>query len=169
MKSSGCTVGSCADADRHPAMTSRLATIAPDLVEAITSAREETVRAISDALPNWVVQEVNLADPRVIEGLAALREQRCGESGVRTAVKAAADELDKRSWDVQELLEKGVATDDQYFAVFACARAATAVWYALSDDPLIAALESAYEAQAATGATDEVRRIVYDVIQRTCG
>jgi len=55
-----------------------------------------------------------------------------------------------------------VAKDDQaaYLDKFAAARAAHSLWFALDADPLAAALESVYEAQAARGNLDALRAVV---------
>jgi len=55
-----------------------------------------------------------------------------------------------------------VAKDDQaaYLDKFAAARAAHSLWFALDADPLAAALESVYGAQAARGNLDALRAVV---------
>lgn len=56
----------------------------------------------------------------------------------------------RRHADLQDRVEEGSADRSEYLTAFARARAAMALWFALEADPLTAAMESAYEAEAAT-------------------
>jgi hypothetical protein len=70
---------------------------------------------------------------------------------VAAAVEKIVDKLDEAGFDLSEKCDRGNATQQEYQAAFAKARAANAVWYALHADPLVAASETAYEAVAAVG------------------
>lgn len=96
--------------------------------------------------------------------LAALREGQVGDSHERNALKALVDALDERAWDIQDEVEAGRAAEQQYLDGFALARAASAVWFALDADPLTAALEATYEAQAARGDLEGARRRILDAV-----
>ena len=71
-------------------------------------------------------------------------------------VLALTEELDEIAWDVRSNLRQRAA-QQAYLAAFARARAAAAVRFALEPDALCAALESVYEAQAATADLQAVR------------
>lgn len=139
---------------------SRLATVAPDLVGDLEQESEPRLRHVAASLSVWIVDQVGLVDPRVDAALAALRDRRFGSSSEHDLLQKLADELDERAWNVQDQVEEGVLPQEQYLAAFALARAAYALCFALESDPLQAALESVYEAQAATGDLAGARREV---------
>jgi hypothetical protein len=143
-----------------PGAASRLATVARDLVTALERAGDRQRRDVAEAVSSWVVQRAGLADPRVDVAQAALREQRVGEGPERDAMRRLAEQLDGEAWDARERSDAGPYPPQRYLDLFARARAASSVWNALDPDPLVAALEAVYEAQAATGDLEEVRRLV---------
>lgn len=132
-------------------MTARLATVAPDLVGALERQTDQRQRKVATAVSSWIVDRVGLVDPRVDAALAGLRDQRFDSTPERDALQKLAEELDERAWDIQDRVEEGLAPQERYFAAFALARAANAVWFALDRDAGEAVLEAVYEAQAATG------------------
>jgi hypothetical protein len=109
-----------------------------------------------------VLTQTSLVDPRVQPALALLVENLhgTGEPAERAAIQALTDELDEAGWEVQERLESGDASEGDYLVAFRLARAAATLWFALSTDPMEAAAESIYEANAATGDLDIVRKAV---------
>ena len=90
-----------------------------------------------------------MRDESVDRALAALRAGRYGDSEERAAVRALADRLDELGWDLKEKVDAGEADQGDYLAAFRKARAATALWFALDPDARTAAIEGAYEGQAA--------------------
>ena len=72
--------------------------------------------------------------------------------------------LDQVAWDIQEMAETGAASYQTYSIAFQRARTASAVGFALERDPLRAALEAVYEAQAAVADLDAVRAVVNDAL-----
>ena len=82
-----------------------------------------------------------------------------GGSGVAAGagVREVAAQLDDVAWDIQESDEGHES--ERYLVTFQRARAASAVAFALDPDRS-AALESIYEAQAALGSIDAVRRLI---------
>ena len=83
--------------------------------------------------------------------LALIASRRVGDAGARAAVERLTSELDELAWNIQEQLDEGVASEDEYAAAFERARAAMAVWFALDPRPRVAAEETIYEAIAAIG------------------
>jgi hypothetical protein len=145
-------------------MTVRLATIAPELVQVLERKRPADLRAVAAAVSEWIVAQVALVDPKVDAALAALKQARVGETPERDHLKVLVEELDERAWDTQDQVEEGLATEQQYLDAFALARAASAVWFALETHALESALESVYEAQAATNDLAGVRRVIQDLL-----
>lgn len=131
-------------------MTWRLNTIAPDLVEQLEREPEPRLRTMAEGVVDAALRDAEIRSETVDSALAALRAGRYGESDERSATKALADELDEAAWDIQERVDAGEAEQEDYLSAFRRARAATALWFALDDDPLTAAMEAAYEARAAT-------------------
>ena len=144
-------------------MTSRLATIAPDLDQTITQATPATQRAIAITAAEYAIQHTQLTEPTVDAGLAAAQEGRFGETRERTDVYALAERLDEQQWAIQDRVDAGQATEEEHLAAFSAARAATALYYALDTDTPTAALETVYEANAAT---DELTEL-HDLVART--
>lgn len=108
-------------------------------------------------LTTAIASQVQLGDPRISDGLEALRRGRVGDTTERGAVKALADELNDHAWTAPDQLDAGSATADDYIAAFALARASSSVWCALNDDPFDAAVGARYETQTALGNLAEVR------------
>jgi len=145
-------------------MVARLASVAPDLVEALPRMTPVRLRAIAVEASTWIVDVVGLVDARLDAALAAVRDLQVGASPERDALKLLVDELDERAWDIQEDFDAGRAPEEAYLDAFALARAASAVWFAFESDPLQSALESVYEAQAAKGDLAGVRQRIQDLM-----
>jgi hypothetical protein len=131
-------------------VTWRLDTVAPDLVERLEGEEEPELRRLTANVAQAALREQDVRDESIDGGLAALREGRFGDSEEREAVKAFADRLDELAWDLQERVDAGEAEQVDYLTAFRKARGATALWFALDADARTAAIETAYEAQAAT-------------------
>jgi hypothetical protein len=128
----------------------RLNTIAPDIVEELEREEEPQLRLAAERVAGAALREADVRDETVERALRALGDGRYGDSEERSAIKALADRLDELAWDIQERVDSGEADQKDYLAAFRKARAATALWFALDGDPRTAAIEAAYEAQAAT-------------------
>lgn len=139
---------------------SRLSTIADDLAELLSRQSISRLRGVAAAAARLAVERTQLADPRLDAALAAIRDGDPAAVAELSQVLALTEELDEIAWDVQEQCEAGVRPEQAYLAAFARARAAAAVGFALEPDALCAALESVYEAQAATADLEGVRAAV---------
>jgi hypothetical protein len=131
-------------------MNWRLGTIAPDLVEQLEGESDQRLRRVTEAVVPTALTAASVDDDRSDRALAALRAGRYGDSEERAAMKTLTDELDEVAWDIQDRTGAGEADEVDYLAAFRRARAAMALWFALDDDPAVAAMESIYEARAAT-------------------
>ena len=141
----------------------RLSTVAPDITRALETQSIEVLGLVAQSAALWTVRQLALDDPRISAATNALLSGERGDSKVRQAVKALADELDEAAWEIQDRIESGDASEEAYSQMFCRSRAATALWYALDTTDLTAALETVYEAQAATD-PDSIRKVVYAVI-----
>lgn len=141
-------------------MTSRLATIAPDLDQTVTQAPPATQRAIAIAAAEFAVERTHLTGPQVDAALEAAQDGRLGDTPERNDIHALAERLDEQQWTIQDLVDAGQATEEEHLAAFSSARAATALYYALDADTPTAALESAYEANAATDDLPDLHTLV---------
>ena len=131
------------------AVTWRLQTVLPDLVEYLERLPEPRLRTVAEAVVIAALRAAGLSEVRVERALEALRARAYGDSEQRASVEALADELDEAAWAVQERMDAGEPNEAEYSAAFRRARAAASLWFALDSDPLAAALEASYEAQAA--------------------
>ena len=152
------TTGSAAE------MSSRLTSVAPDIVAALTHQSTPTLQIVARTAADWIVDRTGLRDPRADAGLAALRQRNFGPSTERSELVFLVKQLDERAWDIQDRQTTGTATDADYLTAFGLARAASAIWYALDGSALQAAMESVYEAQAASGELETLRALVYAVL-----
>lgn len=141
-------------------MPSRLATIAPDLDRALTRASSAGQRAVSIAAAEFAVRRTRLTGPEIDAALAAARDDRFGDTRERAAIQTLAERLDERQWEIKERVDSGQASAEEQLAAFSAARAATALYYALDADTPRAALESTYEANAATDDLTELHSLV---------
>lgn len=131
-------------------MSRRLDVIAGDLAEQLEREPELRLRRVAERVALAALGEVSLEGDRVDRAVAALRAGRYGDGPERAELKALIDELDEAAWDLQDEVEAGNTDQANYLAAFGRARAAMALWFALDSDPLEAAMEAAYEAEAAT-------------------
>jgi hypothetical protein len=138
-------------------MTSRLSTVAVNLVERLSQQPPGRLRRVAAAVANLAVERTQLADPRVDAALAAVRGDVPATMPELSQVLALTEELDEIAWDTQDKVEAGVLPQQAYRDAFARARAAASVGFALEPDALHAALESVYEAQAAVADLEAVR------------
>ena len=139
-------------------MIPRLATVAPDVVEVLEQESSARLRAVAISVSEWIVGAVHLFDPRIDAAFVSLQLQRFGESPERAALQLLVNELDESAWNIRDEVAAGTASEEDYLRAFARARPASAVWFAADADPLRSALESVYEAQAATGDLEGLRR-----------
>lgn len=115
------------------------------------------------AVSKLAVERSGLSDP-IID--SALRELATGkiEDATRRAVEELVHSLDEEYFDLKDAGERGEAPSDAYRPIFRRARAANAVFYALSQDSFEAATEALYEAKAATLDIGSLRDIVRQLI-----
>ena len=132
-------------------MDSRLDLAAAGLADRVRELDDQALRRAATAVCELAAERRPVEDPRFAAALTAVREQRLADAGIRHDVEALVDELDRVQFDLRDAFEAGTATDADYEAAFERARAAHALFFALDEDPRAAALESAYEAHAATG------------------
>jgi hypothetical protein len=141
-------------------MWCRLSSISVELVEQLQMQAPERLRRAAADAASLAVQQLRLADPRLDAALASLREGKFGDSGERSAVQQLTRELDAIGWEAQKTAEECNSSMQPYYAAFARARAAASVKWALDSNPLNAALEAVYEAQAAVADLQALRTVV---------
>ena len=141
-------------------MKERLSSIAPDVVEVLASSPTHQVQAVARRAAGWAASATELLDPRVSAALGLLADGRIGPSPERSALARYAAELDQRAWEIQGQVDQGRAKEADYLGAFSQARAASAICFALDEDPRAGAADAVYEAYAATGALDDLREIV---------
>jgi hypothetical protein len=132
-------------------MAWRLDAIAPDLARRLQRQPRFQLRRVAERVALAALEEAQPQDARLAQAVDALRAGRYGDSGERGEVKELVDELDKAAWNLRGNLQARGAGGSEYLVAFRRARAAMALWFALDGDPLAAAMEAAYEAEAAMG------------------
>ena len=141
-------------------MSSRLSTVAADLPARLEAQPAETLRKVAVAVALLAVERTQLADSRLEGALQSLTNTTAVPPELRSAVQQATDELDEIAWEAQDKADEGLLDQQDYQQAFRRARAAACVGFALEPDAIHAALESVYEAQAATGDLSVVREVV---------
>ncbi|MBR7828151.1 hypothetical protein KDK95_17675 [Actinospica sp. MGRD01-02] len=144
-------------------MASRLETRSAQLSQLIEAADAEPQRRIAVRAAKAAVSAVALDEPELAPALADLALGRWGGPGAQAAT-ALTDRLDAQAWGIHDEMEQGTAEQVEYRATFRRARAASAVAFALATDPRNAALEAAYEADAAIENLELIRGIVNEVL-----
>lgn len=144
-------------------MPTRLDTRAADLARLIESAGPDPQRRIAVKVAEAALAAVPIDEPEFAPALADLTAGRWGGTGVQSAT-ALTDRLDNLAWDIQDEVEAGTGEQAEYLEAFRRARVVSAVAFALDDDPQNAALEAAYEAEAATENLGLIRSIVNEVL-----
>lgn len=146
-------------------MTSRLTYAAPELVPVLEGLDEEGSARLAAALVEWALAGSAMQDdPRIAGVVQGVREGRVASAAVRVVVADLVQELDEAAWDIQDELKPG-EPEDEYVRAFRRARAVNALSYALDVSAADALLECAYEAHAATGDTEGLRRVVRDSLR----
>jgi hypothetical protein len=135
----------------------RLAYVSPDLAQLIRKADAAQLRRVAAAAAMFAVDRTGLCDPRSQAAQITLAQGNPGDSQQRAEVHQLAEELDEAAWDIQDRVDVGNAPRHSYLHAFAMARAASALCFALDADPLTAALEATYEANAATDDLSSLR------------
>jgi hypothetical protein len=144
-------------------MPTRLETRSAELSQLIESADAEPQRRIAVRVAQVALAAVPIDEPELAPALADLAADRWGGPGVQSAT-TLTDRLDNLAWDIQEEVDEGTAEQAEYLEAFRRARAVSAVAFALDADPRNAALEAAYEAEAATENLDLIRGIVNEIL-----
>lgn len=129
------------------AVTERLSTIAPELVNRLTSLSKDEQRRIA-----------------VLLAQEAARRADLGEDDADGSAEEA-DRLDEMAFAAQERYHSGSATEREYLYAFKRARAAWALHHALESEPRTAVLEAAYETQAALGSLDGLRSVLLSILR----
>lgn len=142
-------------------MSVRLGTVAADLVIRLDSLSDDQLGNVVALAAREAVTRSGLDEPTVSTALDLIVTGEPNTTG-RSAVEVIAAQLDERAWDIQEI-EDG---SRQYLDAFQRARAAWAVFFALDPDRRVAAGDSIYEAQAALGSIDELRRLLAPLLPR---
>ncbi len=145
-------------------MATRLESRSAELSRLIEAADGDRQRRIAVRVAEAALAAVPLDEPESASALADLAAGRRGGPGMRSAA-ALTERLDDLAWDIQEKVDEGRAEQAEYLEAFRRARAVNAVVFALgADDARQAALEAAYEAEAATEDLALIRRIVDEVM-----
>lgn len=135
----------------------RLDYVSSDLTRLLQNADAAQLRRVATAVASLAVDRTGLCDPRSQAAQATIEQGTLGEPRQRTEVQQLAEELDLAAWDMQDRVDSGNASRSSYLHAFAVARAASALYFALNADPLTAAMEAMYEANAATNDLGSLR------------
>jgi hypothetical protein len=138
-----------------------LAQISSELVDRLRVSSDDVRHQLVERACLLAVQRVEVADPKITEGLDAIRSRRFGSKDLRSRLDELTEELDEAAWDIQDQVEAGDATETEYRRAFAKARAVAAIGFAV-DGSLAASFDSLYEAYHAIDNRDDFLYSVAD-------
>jgi hypothetical protein len=141
-------------------MTARLERVNPDLFDRLRSASPVQQRAAARAACRFALDYNELVGPIIDAGWEAIETAKYGDSRPREQLRAFINQLEAIQRRARDCVEEGQASRAQYIAAFRRARAANSIYYALSSDAFEAAVESAYEANAATADIQALVQII---------
>ncbi|HTJ66680.1 MAG TPA: hypothetical protein VL551_04050 [Actinospica sp.] len=144
-------------------MATRLETRSAELSQLIEAADAHQQRLIAVKTAQAALAAVPIDEPELALARADLTAGRWGGEGAQAAT-ALTDRLDDLAFDLQDEVDEGTAEQAEYLEAFRRARAVSAAAFALDPDPRNAALEAAYEAEAATENLALITGIVNEVL-----
>jgi len=139
-----------------PSKTTRLDSVAADLVAALREASEERQRAACLVACNFAIESSGVRSPVVQDAMRMLRSSRPLLPRYKVELDELVAQLDDEYLRLQERVEEGQSATDEYMKFFGQARAVAALSFAASDDAFQAAVEAIYEAAATTDEKDEL-------------
>ena len=142
----------------------RIELISPELRKRFDSASDEQLRQVATAVSRAIVERVRISHPVVMRALECLARSEPPTDELRVAVQDYADGLDTAYLELSDDQESGRVSQEQVFAAFSQARAASAVAYALSSSALVAASEATYEAASAVDDSTEISSIAERIL-----
>jgi len=110
------------------------------------------------------IKQTGLDDPLIDAAIRNLEAHEYDNAPLMASLKHLVEMLDGKYFVSQEIHFKTGGDDGVYRALFAKARAANAVLFALNPDPFVAATHSIYESCAAVG-TAQTETAVCEVLQ----
>lgn len=144
-------------------MQNRLDTIDLRLGTMLAKATPDQQHAAVAAAARLAVARVGLTGPDVEHAITVLQEQRSDRS-LSDRIARLADRLDEKALHLREDANDGELPTASYMEAFTRARAAAALGYALADNSARTAAEGVYEAHAAIGGVDEIRRALTPIL-----
>lgn len=130
-------------------MEYRLQLIAKDVLGELVSADGSRLRRVAAAICKFAIERAGLESHLVNEAMRYLVSGQAVPMRIRTDLEDLVDQLDETYFDLKEVAEATNKGDETWHPMFHKARAAAAVLFACEEDPLRAASESAFEANAA--------------------
>jgi hypothetical protein len=138
-----------------------LTQISPELVDRLRRSADDARHQLVERACRTAVQRADVTDPKVTEGLDAIRSRSFGSRELRSRLDGLTQELDEVAWDLQDQIDAGDATEAEYRCAFIKARAVAAIGFAL-DGSLTASFDSLYEAYYAIDNRDDFLRCIED-------
>lgn len=149
--------------------TSRLETVAPALVRSLGLAGEPQRRAAALAGATLAVERTGLTNVVVLKALDTLNAGGHVDAACSAALDGLLAELDEIAWSIQDQVDSGERSYEDYLVAFQRARAAASAAFAADADASTAALEGLYEADAAIDDLDALMAAVLPTLEPAAG
>lgn len=130
----------------------RLELVEPDFARSLQQRDPRELRQIAALAADHALERFPIDDSRVSNAREKLRRGETGAGIERDQLMTLVEEFDELGFDLGDTLDADGqgANREAYLEAYYRARAAHALWFALDDDPVLAALDALYEAEAAT-------------------
>ncbi len=144
----------------------RLELVDPDLSLRLARASDVQLRRIAVVASTFALERTGLDNPDIQEARKVVQEGKYGDHVARQHLQTVVDALDQHQWQLRDLADEGKTEFATYMAAFRRARAAHSLLYAFDTDPFVSAVESIYEANAATNDLFHLRLLILSVLDK---
>jgi hypothetical protein len=139
----------------------RLTLIAPDLSKKLRQAQPDTLRKVLLSVCRFALDRAKLTHPTVENVLLSLENGKALDSSSRQKLKTLAESLDERYFELDAAFQEDSTVDrTAALAAFRQARAVNAICLAADDNVVQSAPECLYEANAAIGDIETLKKLV---------
>jgi hypothetical protein len=145
----------------------RLSHLDKEFYSSLLREDDAALRRAAYAAAKYATEKNHIKYPAVAGVLALLKTGQPIASRDVAELGRLVINLDNIQVDLKERVKLGRKTETEWKAAFFQARTANAVFQAVNEDPLLAAIESIYEAHAATEDWPALKGTITEALERT--
>ncbi|WP_203338306.1 hypothetical protein [Nocardioides limicola] len=122
---------------------SRLQSIAPEVAQRLSEAAPNARQRVALVAAQFAVSTSGLSDPEVLRQFSAVGSGEALGPDAQRRLANVVETLDYAAWQIQDQVDAGTASANDYLQAFGRARAAASVAYAAAGDAMEASCEAA--------------------------